>query len=146
MKKLFYIIATATMLVSCGNPEKKTVAVTDNTEATEQVAAPGVEVMYFHGKQRCMTCVAIEKVASKTVAEKYADGKVKFTVIDIDTPEGEPIAERYKIARSSLLVVNHNSDGTEKVENMTEKAFANARKNPDGFSTMLCDVINPMLQ
>lgn len=145
MKKIFSTLAIAAMLVSCGNAEKKAENVTGSvTEA--QIEAPGVEVIYFHGKQRCMTCMAIEKVASETVTEKYADDNVKFTVVDIDTPEGGPIADKYKIARSSLIIVNHDADGTEKVENMTEKAFANARKNPEAFSTMLCDVINPLLQ
>lgn len=144
MKKIFSIIAIAVLLVSCGNAEKKAENVAESvTEA--QIEAPGVEVIYFHGKQRCMTCMAIEKVASETVADKYADGKVKFTVVDIDTPEGEPIADKYKIARSSLIVVHHQADSTETVENMTEKAFANARKNPEAFSAMLCDVINPLL-
>ena len=145
MKKIFSIFAIAVMLVSCGNAEKKAENVAESvTEA--QIEALGVEVVYFHGKQRCMTCMAIEKVASETVADKYADGMVKFTVVDIDTPEGEPIADKYKIARSSLIVVNHKADGTETVENMTEKAFANARNNSESFSAMLCDVINPLLQ
>lgn len=144
MKKIFSIFAIAVLLVSCGNAEKKAENVAESvTEA--QIEAPGVEVFYFHGKQRCMTCMAIEKVASETVADKYADGKVKFTVVDIDTPDGEPIADKYKIARSSLIVVHHQADGTETVENMTEKAFSNAGKNPEAFSAMLCDVINPLL-
>lgn len=144
MKKIFSIFAIAVLLVSCGNAEKNAENVAESVSEA-QIEAPGVEVIYFHGKQRCMTCMAIEKVASETVADKYADGKVKFTVVDIDTPEGEPIADKYKIARSSLIVVHHQSDGTETVENMTEKAFSNARKNPEAFSAMLCDVINPLL-
>lgn len=144
MKKVFSIFAIAVMLVSCGKAGKKAENVAESvTEA--QIEAPGVVVIYFHGKQRCMTCMAIEKVASETVADKYADRKVKFTVVDIDTPEGEPIADKYKIARSSLIVMHHQDDGTETVENMTEKAFSNACKNPETFSAMLCDVINPLL-
>ena len=132
-------------LVSCGNTEKKG-ETAENTVTADQLSVPGVEVMYFHGKQRCLTCKAIEKEASETVCGNYADGKVKCTVVDINSPEGESTAGKYKIARSSLLVINHKADGTETVENMTEKAFANARSNPEGFSAMLCEVINPMLQ
>ncbi|MCM1313517.1 MAG: nitrophenyl compound nitroreductase subunit ArsF family protein [Bacteroides sp.] len=145
MKKTFSILAIVVMLVSCGNAETKTERVTE-TVAETKMETPGVEVMYFHSKQRCITCMAIEKVASETVAENYADSKVKFTVVDISTPEGEPIAEKYKIARSSLIVVAHKTDGTETVENMTEKAFANARKNSEAFNAMLCAVINSLLQ
>ncbi|MEY8687487.1 nitrophenyl compound nitroreductase subunit ArsF family protein [Bacteroides sp. AN502(2024)] len=148
MKTLLTILMLAAMLVSCGTEEKKA-GTTDDAELTVQTTQPQVEVMYFHGKQRCMTCKAIEKVASETVAGNYApqiaDGKIRFTVIDIDSQEGEAIADKYRIARSSLLVVKRKSDGSESVENMTDKAFANARNNPDAFITMLCEVINRQL-
>ena len=31
-----------------------------------------VEVMYFHGKQRCVTCMAIEKNAREVVEKDFA--------------------------------------------------------------------------
>lgn len=41
-----------------------------------------VEVLYFHGKQRCVTCNTIEKltkeVIDKDFAQQLKDGKVVF--------------------------------------------------------------------
>ena len=55
-----------------------------------------VEVMYFHGKQRCVTCMAIEKHAREVVEMDFAhekkNGQVVFRVVDISTPEGAKIA------------------------------------------------------
>ena len=34
-----------------------------------------VEVMYFHGKQRCATCMAIEKYAREVVEKDFANEK-----------------------------------------------------------------------
>ena len=56
-----------------------------------------VEVLYFHGKQRCATCIAIEKYAREVVKKDFADerkkGRVVFRVVDISTSEGEKIAK-----------------------------------------------------
>ena len=32
-----------------------------------------VEVLYFHGKQRCATCIAIEKYAREVVEKDFAN-------------------------------------------------------------------------
>lgn len=36
-----------------------------------------VEVLYFHGKQRCATCIAIEKYAREVVEKDFADERKK---------------------------------------------------------------------
>ena len=63
-----------------------------------------VEVMYFHGKQRCVTCMAIEKYAKEVVEKDFADekksGKVVFKVVDISTDEGAKIAKNYRVTWS----------------------------------------------
>ena len=95
-----------------------------------------VEVMYFHGKQRCVTCVAIEKHAREVVEKDFADerrnGKVVFKVIDMSTAEGAKIAKDYRVTWSSLYV-NSWKDGKEKRNDMTQFAFKNARNNSDEF-------------
>lgn len=95
-----------------------------------------VEVMYFHGKQRCVTCVAIEKHTREVVEKDFADerrnGKVVFKVIDMSTAEGAKIAKDYRVTWSSLYV-NSWKDGKEKRNDMTQFAFKNARNNSDEF-------------
>ena len=95
-----------------------------------------VEVMYFHGRQRCVTCMAIEKNARDVVEKDFANekksGKVVFKVVDISTPEGAKIAKDYRVTWSSLFV-NGWKNGKEKRNDMTQFAFKNARKNADEF-------------
>lgn len=95
-----------------------------------------VEVMYFHGKQRCVTCMAIEKYAQEVVEKDFANekknGKVVFKVVDISTPEGAKIAKDYRVTWSSLFV-NGWKNGKETRNDMTQFAFKNARKHTDEF-------------
>jgi len=80
-------------------------------------------VIYFHGKQRCLTCKAIEKNAKEVVNNQFANelenGTVVFNIVDISTPEGEQIADRYEVTWSSLFI-NKWKDGEETRNNMTE--------------------------
>lgn len=70
------LLSTATITACAGNntPETK-------KETVAKKESP-VEIIYFHGKQRCMTCMAIEKETNALVegelAEQVKAGKVKF--------------------------------------------------------------------
>ena len=67
-----------------------------------------VEVLYFHGKQRCATCMAIESNTNATMqknfAEKMKKGKVVFKVMDISKNENEKMAEKYEVTWSAVYV------------------------------------------
>lgn len=142
MKKVLFILALIIGLTSCGRSDEK-------SAAPEVMAKDHVEVIYFHGKQRCPTCVAIEKYTEEVVAGIFADdvrdGRVVYRIVDISTPEGEVLADRYEVTWSSLFV-NGWKDGRETRDNMTEFAFANAMANPEVFKTELADKIRNTLQ
>lgn len=108
-----------------------------------------VEVMYFHGKQRCATCMAIEKYAREVVEKDYANekkkGKVVFRIVDISTDEGEKIAKKYRVTWSSLFV-NGWKAGKEKLNDMTQFAFKNARKNSDEFKRGVSGKIKELMK
>ena len=137
MKKLLMIFALMIGLMSCGSGE--------NTASAKSTQKDRVEVIYFHGKQRCATCMAIEKntreVINSLFAKELKNGKVVFKIVDISTPEGEKIADRYEVTWSSLFV-NKWKGGKEIRNNMTEFAFGNARKNPDAFKKGLANKIH----
>ena len=108
-----------------------------------------VEVMYFHGKQRCATCMAIEKYAREVVEKDFDNekkkGKVVFKIVDISTDEGEKIAKKYRVTWSSLFV-NGWKAGKEKRNDMTQFAFKNARKNSDEFKRGVSGKIKELMK
>lgn len=108
-----------------------------------------VEVLYFHGKQRCATCMAIEKYAREVVSQDFADeqksGKVVFKVVDISTTEGKKLAKSYRVTWSSLFI-NSWKDGKEQRGNITEFSFKNARNNTEEFKKGVRDKIKEGLK
>lgn len=108
-----------------------------------------VEVIYFHGKQRCPTCMAIEKHAREVVEHDFARqkklGKVKFMVIDINSAEGRKIAKDYRVSYSSLFL-NSRRGGKQSRTDITLFAFKNARKHTDVFKKEIADKINELLK
>lgn len=141
MKKLLMIFALLIGIISCGSGE--------STADAKSPANDRVEVIYFHGKQRCATCMAIEKntrdVINSLFANELKNGKVVFKIVDISTSEGEKIADRYEVTWSSLFV-NKWKDGKEIRNNLTEFAFGNARKNPYAFKNTLAAKIRQSLK
>ena len=139
MKKTILTTLAALLLWCCG---------TKQAEAPADVAVgtdpEKVEVIYFHGKQRCATCRAIEQLA-REVTDEYADakkeGRLAMQVVDISQRENEPLAASYEVSWSSLFVARGD-----RRENLTETAFANARSNPDKFKAELRHSIDQMLQ
>ena len=148
MKRIcFLCLCLGLLLVACGGNTRKESPVAD---AQEEVAvSDGVEVLYFHGKQRCATCIAIEKgtqeVMEKDLADAVRKGEVKFRTIDISREENEAVAEKYEVTWSSLFVVKHK-DGVETVENLTKFAFGNARKSPEVFKAGVVKTVREMLE
>lgn len=93
--------------------------------------------------------MAIEKntreVLNSMFANELKNGKVVFKIVDISTPEGENIADKYEVTWSSLFV-NKWKGGKDTLNNMTGFAFGNARKNPDAFKKTLADKIRQSLK
>lgn len=93
--------------------------------------------------------MAIEKNAKEVVNTLFADelknGTVVFKTVDISTPEGEKIADKYEVTWSSLFV-NKWKEGKENRNNLTEFGFGNARKNAVGFKNGLAEKIRQSLK
>ncbi|MBO5698424.1 MAG: thioredoxin [Bacteroidaceae bacterium] len=127
---------------ACGNGNVK-----NESKAEQQVKKDVVEVLYFHGKQRCTTCVAIEKntreLVESTFANKLKNGELVFKSVDIT--EEETLADKYEVSWSSLIIVDYDKNGKEESANLTEFAFGNARTNPDNFKKGVAERINTML-
>lgn len=143
MLKIMIFVVAMMSVVACGA----------RTSESEQTASDAneqrVEVIYFHGKQRCLTCMAIEKLAREVVETQFAsalaNGELVFKVVDISTKEGERIADKYEVTWSSIFI-NKVDGKCEKVNNLTDFAFSNARNNPDKFKQGVAEKINELIK
>ena len=97
MKHLFYLLFSTLLLSSCGNSINK-----NNEESqVKKLQADRIEILYFHGAQRCTTCRSIEAntfaLLDSLYSKEMADGKILYKVIDISKKENEAIAEKYEL-------------------------------------------------
>ncbi len=135
MNKILIALFVPFILISCGQNNK-------NNQATEEaVAEAKVKIYYFHGKQRCKSCVAIQKVAEETFNESFKNNKdVIFKEVDFSLKENDALAEKYEVAWSSLIIASN-----EKYENLTDIAFANALSNPQVLKEEIIKQTNILL-
>jgi len=82
----------------------------------EEPMDDGVIAYYFHGNMRCPTCRAIESYAHEAVqagfAEPLESGKLKWRVVNYETPGNEHFATDYEIFAPTVVVVEM-SDGSQ---------------------------------
>lgn len=114
------------------------------------VQAQCVEVRYFHGKQRCVTCHSIEKCAKEVLDESFAsqqkDKKISMRVIDFSTEQGKPVAADHKVSYSSLFIVNIDNNGKETRTDLTRQGFQYAKRNPEEFKKIVKEAITKALK
>ncbi|MGL5981207.1 MAG: nitrophenyl compound nitroreductase subunit ArsF family protein [Phocaeicola sp.] len=132
MKKVIFALLVTMSLAACG--EKKSNQA--DVDAPFSVEQEGVEVLYFHGKQRCITCNVIESLTKEVLEENFMEqlesGKILFKSVDISTPDGELLADKYEVTWSSLYI-NGWHLGAENRNNLTDFAFSYAKNSPDQF-------------
>ena len=140
MKKLIWVVTLFAMslsLATCGQRQTR----------TEQNAADKgvVQVLYFHGSQRCATCRALEAKTIELLETEYAqaqnEGKIVFKSIDFSEPEGEAVADRYEVAWSSLIL---DKEGT--TADLTDMGFRYDRTEPETFKANLKQELDKMLR
>jgi hypothetical protein len=140
MKKMTFILLTIIFALSNNAWSQKPVVVNDKTK---------VQVYYFHGTQRCATCLAIEENARKTLQnyfpEQLKNGTIQFASVNIDEKENFKLAEKYE-AGGSALWLTKISNGKETKKDMTNFAFSYGRSNPEKFFAGLKDEINNLLK
>ena len=142
--KVILLLTMCLSLFACGNKNTK------GSKAQEQQPPKDhVEVLYFHGTQRCITCAAIEKNTKETVetlfADELKDGSLVFKSIDISQSENEEIINKYEVTWSSLFITKWKN-GKDSTENLTEYAFAKALSAPDTFKANVTQKIRQLLK
>jgi len=134
MKKITFALMLFAILVSCGQNNKKA----ENAVTIDETA---VNVFYFHGKQRCKTCVAVGDVARETVEAAFADNE-KVIFINICTTDNayEALFEKYEVSWNALIIAK----GEDFIE-ITDQAFATAVENPQSLENLIKKEVNKRL-
>lgn len=116
------------------------------SEAQKMVGATGIaqiEVIDFHNTHRCVTCLAIEKVARNVVETDFRNelhaAKIVFKTVDVDDPQNLKIAERFEAAGTALFVYNGK---TGQAFDLTDAGFTYARND----ETKLREIIKTAIQ
>jgi hypothetical protein len=143
MKRIGIFFIVSLFLLSCNQKPQ------EQKNQNKEVKPNDIEVLYFHGKQRCKSCVAIElrtkDMLNMYFAQEMKEGKIAFKTVDFSLKENEPIADKYQIAFSSLLLVKHENE-KETVKDLTDFGFSYAYKNPEMFMSGLKEEIDSLLK
>ncbi|MDL2308330.1 nitrophenyl compound nitroreductase subunit ArsF family protein [Bacteroidales bacterium OttesenSCG-928-C03] len=130
MKNLIISILACLMFASCGNGNQE--------KPVAEVDISTVYVYYFHGKQRCKTCVAVENITQQTIAENFGgNDNVKYIEVKTDETENESLIEKYEIGWNALIIAK----GDEYVD-ITNDAFATAVKYPEKLRTLIKQTVD----
>lgn len=135
MKHIVLLFILAFTLFSCKDDTSKKTQTTVETKQTDCV-----EILYFHGKKRCVSCNAIERL-TKELVDSLNNDKILMKVIDISQKENEIIADKYEITWSSLVL-----DCNGKVENLTDMGFNYAKNQPELFKQKLLERLTKILE
>lgn len=137
MKKIIFIMMLAVFAVSCGSNTQKN----NNQTSLETINANLVNVYYFHGKQRCKTCIAVGDVTKETVTTAYVNNpNVKFSEILTTEKEHENLFEKYEVSWNTLIIAK----GDDFID-ITDQAFAMAVGNPDALTNLIKEEVNKRL-
>ena len=145
MKNLLIVAFTLIALTACGQ-NRNNRANNNETASTETVAQAAqndiVYVYYFHGKQRCKTCIAVGDVTEKTVKDLYANNpKVKFMEVKTHEDQNKALVEKYEVTWNALIIAK-GDDSNE----ITKYAFANAVNSPEVLTDLIKTEVDKRLQ
>lgn len=130
------MLTIAVMVIAQSSCSGKTLEPQPTEETSCQQKTTEVEILYMHGKQRCATCMAIEKQTQEMMTAELAqladEGKASIRVVDITTDEGRDLARKYRVSWSSLFLIDHTG-AEDRSQDLTDFAFANARNHPEAY-------------
>jgi hypothetical protein len=90
-----------------------------------------IEVLDFHSEHRCKTCLEIEGLTKKFLADNYAkemdQGLLSFRLINADDNANAVIVKKYQ-AYGTTLIVSSVKNGKEEYTDLTNFAFMNHNK------------------
>ncbi len=137
MKKLLYTFVACLILSACGQTEQNN----SQGETLSVIDDAKVQVYYFHGKQRCVTCLTVQEITEDTMNEVFGENhEVQYHEVDFTESANASLAEKYEIVFSSLVIASG-----ENFRDITTDAFAMAIRNPEGLKAMIAAEVNGFL-
>jgi hypothetical protein len=153
LQRIYPVIIFAFLIILCGfmagctNTSPTGVAASPTPLSTTSVNSTfeRVEVIYFHGNQRCASCIAVGDLAEKTVNTSFKDelasGRLVFADVNYDLPNAA-FASKYNVTGSSLWIGVYDANGFHKKEDIRVWSLI---KDKDAYSTYLSGVITKRL-
>ncbi|MDL2251573.1 nitrophenyl compound nitroreductase subunit ArsF family protein [Odoribacter sp. OttesenSCG-928-J03] len=135
MIKSILLGLVALLFVACGGntPKNNQLSSGSAETKTQSMDTSTVNVYYFHGKQRCKTCMAVGEVTEKSIKELYAgNSQVKFTEVKTDEIQNTSLVEKYEVTWNALIIAK----GDDHIE-ITQEAFANALNNSEKLTDLI---------
>jgi hypothetical protein len=137
MKKLLIPGLLCLLLAACNQSP-------DNSNNNTEMAAVNeaqVNVYYFYGRQRCVTCITLQEVAKDAIMSNFEGNQdVAFHEIDFSQRENGALADKYEIVFSSLIIANNEAH-----KDLTDEAFAMVMSNPEGLKSLIINETNQFL-
>ena len=95
-----------------------------------------IRVIYFHGTNRCKTCLLIESYIKESLDNFYAqelkEGKVKWESINFDLDENQHYMDKFNIYNQTLIIMKYKK-GKEKNWKACEKVWQLTQKKDEFF-------------
>lgn len=117
----------------------------DAASATE--LRDGLMVYYFHGKQRCPSCRAIEsqayEVLEKDFAEPLAEGKIVWEVVNYEKPSAAALAKAFDVKMAVVVLAKMNQGRIERWKRLDE--VWGLYDDPPAFAKFVRDEVAAML-
>ena len=149
MNRLILALIISCGLTACSNNGTKKSASIDVEQTQPQEQKDRVEVLYFHSKQRCATCMAIEKNAKEEVEAEFADelkNEPFFSkIFNFPKRKKEPTAKNYEVHWFPLLKKKGKAEKKTK-KNLTEFSFPTARPAPATFKNGVAEKVRTLLK
>jgi len=105
------VLFVAASLIYLAVKEAGTTSETETAATAEKLAdAPHhVIAYYFHGTQRCKTCLHIESTAKEAIEMAYQDelnaGRLEWKAVNFEEEANAEMANHYELVASSLVIV-----------------------------------------
>ena len=104
-------------------PAASQTEIAESAPITEAVS-PQVAVYYFHGTNRCQTCLKIEALSEQAMKTSFAselsDGRITWQVLNYELPENKKYVDDYQLYSQSLIVLKFADGKRVEWKNLTD--------------------------